>query len=445
MSLSETVHRLLESAAVRDASVCVGLSGGIDSVVLLDVLQTNAARLGLALSAVHVNHGLSPHAAQWQRFCEELCRARGVGLACVAVQVPRRTGLGLEAAARAARYAVFEAQAADFVALAHHLDDQTETFLLQLLRGAGARGLSAMPMLRAQASAGRGGRGPRLLRPLLEISRAQIAEHARGLGLRWVEDESNRNLELDRNFLRHQILPLLEQRFPAYRQTLSRSARNMADASALADALAEQDLDAVSEQGGIHVERLRKLTPARALNALRHALTRLSASMPPRAALEEALRQCTEAGTDAQVRVSLGAVSARRYRGRIRLVRDRAAADRDWCEPWRGQETIELPQGGSLRFLAGEGDGLSRARLAEEVVTVRFRRGGEKLCLGAGRPRRTLKQLFQEAGIPAWERALLPLVFCGETLVWLPGIGAAAQWQARSNEPSLRIVWNAGC
>jgi tRNA(Ile)-lysidine synthase len=206
----------------------VGLSGGVDSVVLLDLLRRLSKRLGLELAALHVNHQINPAAGRWAAFCRAFCRRHGVALTVVRVKVPRRSSL--EAAARAARYRAFAAQPSDFIVLAHNLDDQAETVFLQLLRGAGVKGLSAMPVVRNS-----------ILRPLLEVPRSEIEAYARQRKLKWIEDDSNADLGFDRNFLRHRVLPVIAQRYPSYRKTLARASRNLAEAAQLLDELAAAD------------------------------------------------------------------------------------------------------------------------------------------------------------------------------------------------------------
>ncbi|MEJ2173934.1 MAG: tRNA lysidine(34) synthetase TilS, partial [bacterium] len=230
---------------LRDRHLVLGLSGGVDSIVLLHLLHAAAPRYGYTLGALHVHHGLSPNADAWARHCRRACRTLGVPLSVRRVQVAARGGRGLEAAAREARHAAMLRARADAIVLAHHLDDQAETVLLQLLRGAGPRGASAMPAV------GRLGDKP-LLRPLLEARREDIVRYAQRHGLEWVEDESNARESFTRNYLRHRIGPLLAARFPRWRESLARAARHFAgvqaDERALLRAfLAEHGLRAPSE------------------------------------------------------------------------------------------------------------------------------------------------------------------------------------------------------
>src|SRR5687767_9738837 len=230
----------------------VGLSGGVDSVALLDCLQRCARPLGFRLSALHVNHQLSPNAARWVSFCRRLCRARGIPFRAEKVTVRRGGG---EAAARAARYAAFARHACDAIALGHHRDDQVETFLLQLLRGAGIKGLAGMPLLRKAEGRGLrvGGKtlphstldtrhsAPAILRPLLDVTRAEIVEYAQARKLKWIADESNADVRYERNYLRHEVLPVLGRRFPAYLTTIARSIGHVAEAARLLDEVAAAD------------------------------------------------------------------------------------------------------------------------------------------------------------------------------------------------------------
>src|SRR2546430_7810761 len=236
--------RFRGSIDLRGKRLAVGLFGGVDSVTLLHVLKNCGARSGLSLNALHVPHGRSRNAGAWARFCRALCARWGVPLAVRRVKVAKK-GKGLEAAAREARYRAFRDSPCDAVALAHNRDDQAETVLMNLLRGTGVRGASGMPP-RSRLD------GKMLLRPLLEVPRAAILAYAREQGLEWVEDESNADEALTRNFVRRRLGPLIESRFPRWRESLSRAARHFAGVGLDAQALrrevpAAQGLRAPSE------------------------------------------------------------------------------------------------------------------------------------------------------------------------------------------------------
>jgi tRNA(Ile)-lysidine synthase len=415
-----------------------GLSGGVDSVVLLDILDRLRQPLAFILRAVHVNHQISPNAPAWAEFCRELCAARGVPMEVATVDLRDRRGLGLEAAARAARYQVFAGQRADFIVLAQHQDDQAETLLLQLLRGAGAKGLAAMPELGTRHSA----LSTHLLRPLLEIPRADIERHARDHGLRWVEDESNLDVSCDRNFLRHQVFPVLERNFPAYRTTLSRSSRNLAEAAQLLEELARIDARAAVAEGVLDLAALRALSPERCKNLLRHYLAGFQLAVPA-VRLEEILRQLSAASADSSVRIALGSHELRRFQDKAWVRQRGVAVEKNLRWDWHGEAELHLaPLSGVLMFDAAAQSGISLGKLQREPVTIRLRQGGESLRPDCRRPRRSLKNLLQEAGIPPWQRECLPLLFSGESLVFVPGLGVDCDVQAAAGEPALSVRWD---
>ena len=414
----------------------LALSGGSDSVALLDILAQLRANRPFSLSAIHVNHQISPNAADWAEFCARLCAGYNIPFQVAKVDLKRRPGESLEALARDARYRVFAEQPADFIVLAQHLDDQAETLLLQLLRGAGAKGMSAMAELRAQDS----GLSTGFLRPLLDIPRRTILDYAALRGLRWVEDESNADIAYDRNYLRHRVMPLLEQRFPGYRETFSRASRNLAESAQLSDDLARMDCAIAVVNGNLRVDALRSLSGTRARNLLRYWLAESGMPMPSAGRLENLLQQLCSARDDAQVRIVLGASVIRRYRGEVHLEKKMPAPQPELALVWSFQDALELPDsGGTLLFERATGQGLSLARLTAAPVTIRFRQGGERLRPDCLRPTRSLKNLLQEAGMPPWQRQRLPLLFSGERLVFVPGVGVDCEYQANQDEPGIVV------
>jgi tRNA(Ile)-lysidine synthase len=448
LDLAGQVAAQLENIVKPSDHLVAALSGGVDSVVLLDVLAGTARILRFRLSALHVNHQLSPNARRWEAFCRRLCRARGIPYRSAKVKV--RRGDSIEAAARAARYAAFARQRCDYVVLAHHRDDQVETLLLQLLRGAGVKGMAGMPQVRKPE--GRGQKAdpsvvsrqssPAILRPLLDVTRDEILEYARTRNLKWIEDESNQDSTFLRNFVRHEVLPVIARRFPAYRTTLARAAGHLADAARVLDEFAASDGAGELASGTLGIAALRRLVPARGRNLLRYFLACRGVTMPGTGRLEEALRQALTARQDARVAVDLGDFTLRRHAGQLHLVRSGGTLSARYQKRWRGEKEIALPElGGVLAMPRASGGGVSLARLRGRQVTIRARRGGERLQPDCRRPRRSLKNLLQEARIPPWERERLPLIFCGRELVWAPGIGIDCAYQAARGEAALRPAW----
>jgi len=431
--LREHIASQLGRWRLHGRRIAIGLSGGLDSVVLLELLAAVAPAAGVTLSALHVHHGLSPNADAWAASCATLAAQRGVPLEVHRVHVRRDDPLGVEAAARAERHRRYAAADVDAVALAHHADDQAETVLLQLLRGAGAAGIAAMPACRQLTASSV------LIRPLLGITREQLLVCARERGLSWVEDESNEDLRFNRNYLRHAVMPLIAARFPGYRETLARAAVNAADQAALAVRLGDIDLARCADARGLDLAAVAALDEPGRANALRLWLQRAGVTVPSRAQLLEMLAQALEARPDANPAFVLGGHRLRRHRGHLQLVSAVDAGPAGWRVSWKGETTLTLPDGRVLLFDESPGAGVRAdlARRSEAVVACR--RGGERLRLRVGGPHRTLKNLFQESGIPAQSRPWLPLLYIGGDLAFAAGLGADVRFVRAG--PGIRLHW----
>jgi tRNA(Ile)-lysidine synthase len=420
--------------------VVVALSGGRDSIALLDALAQAAPDYRVALSALHVHHGLSVNADAWAAFCAAECAKRSVPLVVHRARVERRGGVSVEAAARTARYAALAAADADFIALAHHADDQAETLLLQLMRGAGPHGLAAM------ASRSESGAGPILLRPFLTLPRSAIDAYANARALTWVDDESNADTGVKRNFIRHEIAGRLAAAFPGYPATLARSAVHQAEAALLLDELAALDADGAivdDRVAGATLDRtaltaLDARARHRARNLLRWFLRRHALRPPSTARLAAMLEQLVHAAQDARVTLSHGGAEIGIHRNRI-VVHPPAIGAFEVA--WRGEPRVTLRHG-TLEFAEDDDGGSLRAALPARGVTIRGRLGGERIQLGAERQPRALKRILQEAGMPFWLRDSLPLVFCGDALAVVPGVGVAAAFHAPRGAPGYKVYWH---
>lgn len=417
--------------------ILIGLSGGMDSVVLLHLLHTIAPRFEWKLSAIHIHHGISPNADAWANFCSELCVQYGIPLHIEHVDIASlRAEHGIEAAARKLRQAAFAKQPCDFVALAHHADDQAETMLLQLLRGAGIKGIAAMPLLKSATP-----HMPAMLRPLLDIPRKTLLEYAQQHALQWVEDESNTDDSYPRNFLRHRLLPLLEERFPSYRDTLTRGAQNFAEADGLLDELAQLDGGQSLSEGVLQIDTLRKLSSQRAKNLLRYFLHLSSAPMPQAAQLDDMLRQLRDAREGAAVCVEFGDWQVRRYQDRVYAFLSPGKFDAGLVVSWEGESALHWPAlARNIIFQRTQGQGISLEKLQHAPVTLRLRSGGEALRPHPKAATRSLKNLLQEYHIPPWERERLPLLYCGDELVCVMGVAVAANFQATGAEPGIILA-----
>ena len=403
----------------------VGFSGGLDSAVLLHALAQLAQRQSVPpILAIHVHHGLQAVADAWPEHCRQVCEALGVPLDVVRVQV--EPGASLERAARDARYAAFADRLGegDLLLTAQHRDDQAETLLFRLLRGAGVRGLAAMPTERAL------GQG-RLMRPLLAVSRAELQAYAGAQGLRWIEDPSNQCADHARNYLRLQVLPPISQRWPQATANMARTAAHMAEAQALLDELAQADLAAAQAPSpfdwlalpNLCLPALRVLSPARQRNVLRYWLAHVT-ELPDSDHWRgwESLR---DARSDAVPRWRLGRGELQRAGERIWWVSGAwlmpAEGALDWAQP---SADLMLPGNGSLRLIGSAPAGR---------LQVRYRAGGEWLVL-PGRGRRDLKRLLNEAGVPGFVRSRLPLLFCDDRLLAVANL-------PRLNAGATSLVW----
>lgn len=378
----------------------VAYSGGLDSSVLLHALAVIRQDLPAPLIALHLDHGLQAGSGQWAAHCREICQGLGIPLRERALGLAPRPGESLEALAREARRAAFQAALGhgDLLLTAQHQDDQAETLLLQLLRGAGLAGLAAMPALVALPPG-------YLARPLLGFGRAQLHAYAEAAGLTWVEDPSNADRAFDRNYLRHELMPRLARRWPAHGETLARAARHCAEAQGLIDDLAREDLARCQGRrpGSLLVSALERLEPPRRRALLRHWIRVRGFATPNAPRLERILKDVAGAAPDRTPRVSWPGVEVRRYRDELFILPPLPPPPREslsWEEP---AIPLELPPGlGRLRWV-GEG-------VPDGPLGVSFRAGGERCPLPGGAGHRSLKKLFQARGVPDWLRSHVPLI-----------------------------------
>ena len=379
----------------------VAYSGGVDSTALLHAMRAFTAQHGHELQAVHVNHGLQPAARDFEQHCVKVCEEWGIPLERMRREGEPDPGLGPEAQARAIRYKALRRHACRGTAilLAHNRDDQAETLLLQLLRGAGVAGTAAMPLCRDWDEG-------KLVRPLLDVSREEIEDYVRTHRLAFVEDPSNLDSAIERNFLRHEVLPLLEERWPSASRTLSRSARHHAHAARLLHERAEEDL---GDADTIPVEFLSSLPEDRQINLLRFWIARQGFEVPSERRLERWLHTVHAAGADRVPEEAFERYRMYRWRGHLHLVPRLPTLPEGACWHWHRGEVLALPELGlDLRWES------LQEQLGEEVGTdleVRLRTGGER-CRPEGRQHRhALKKLLQEAGVPPWRRGRIPLVY----------------------------------
>lgn len=426
----------LDPAATANG-YCVALSGGLDSSVLLHALATGSHAHGApALRAIHVDHGLQPESGAWAAASRALCEGLDVPFESVRLDFTPPAGASVEAAAREARYAALAGRlhAGEWLLTAHHRDDQLETVLIQLMRGAGVAGLAAMPML---AALGVGMHA----RPLLDVDRAELADYARNARLACVQDPMNADARFDRGWLRQRVLPALRERWPAVATTVARSSRHLGQAQRLLAELAATDASTLVDDGRLTIDGLQRLPPDRQVNLLRWWIHSRGLGPPPAARLEAALHDLARARVDAQPLVRWPEGELRRYRGRLYAMPCSVPWRGATASEWDGSQLIDLGPGlGQFSLRPGEQGGLRLPLPA--AAAIRFRTGGEALRPAAGRPRKRLKDLCQEAGIVPWMRPRLPLVFVGERLAAVGDLWIDADLAAPPGVPALAPVWS---
>lgn len=436
--------------ASQPVTVAVALSGGRDSVAML-----HAARAALAatwplarLVALHVHHGLQAQADDWDRFCGDLCAALQVTLASTRVTVQATAGEGIEAAARRARHdalgTMCRQQGARLLLFAHHRDDQVETVLLRLFRGTGVSGMAGMPARRPLDAQG----DVQLLRPWLDVPRADVDAYCTTHALRWIDDPSNTDTRFARNALRAQ-LPALLQAFPALYDNVTRAAMHFGQAAGMLDALATQSLSTLVRAGRdadtlseLDLPGLRALPAEHADAVLRHWLRDLGAQ-PPSTARLAAMREQLIAHAGGEPAIAHDGLVLRRFR-------DRVLACHAWpvelpapfAFEWHGEARIVVPAWrGELHFARDDTFGVPEAIL-RGPLRLAGRAGGERIVLRPGGPARALKQAYQEADIPAWRRAHLPLLWSADVLVLAAGLGMHRRWPTdKTGAARWRVEW----
>jgi len=439
--LLQALHECLATRPLAEFApqrFIVAYSGGLDSHCLLHLLSACREQLAVSVEAVHVHHGLQSDADSWVNHCKKVCQQLDVPLTVLNVEGRAVKGESPEAAARNARYVGLQEviKQGDILLTAQHRDDQAETLLLQLFRGSSSRGQSSMPRQR-NFSAGEH------WRPLLDVSRDELRDYAEQQQLDWIEDPSNRDTRFDRNFLRHDVMPVLHSRWPAINETLSRVASQHAENEMLLESLAAQDMQGMlGAEHSLSVTGLNSLDEARQRNVLRLWLRQQDLALPSRRKLLQVQRDMLGAGEDRNPHLEWSGVELRRYRDYLYAMRPLPAVDENWQGEWDLRQELTLPWSGQLTSRETIGEGLHTELLESgESVQLRLRHGGEH-CRPAGRGQQhSLKNLFQEAGVPPWQRQRMPLLFVGEELIAVPGLCVSEAFAAPKGCAGLQINW----
>jgi tRNA(Ile)-lysidine synthase len=434
--LNLVTHLVEVLSTYRDTQqIWLAYSGGLDSQVLLHAIAQLRSQLPQQqLRAVHIHHGLHPQADHWANHCQAMCQAVAIPCEIIHVQVRQAPRESLEANARTARYQAIAQllDPADIVLTAQHADDQAETVLLQLFRGAGVAGLAAMPVVTRLAAGW-------LIRPLLNYTRAQLYAYAQQVQLQWIEDSSNADVQFDRNFLRHQIIPHLQQRWSGISQTLSRVARHQAEAHELLQDLAKIDWETCRTKhlSQLNLAALAALSPARQRQVIRYWLNQCQLPIPSSVQLQQLLHNLVSAKTDRQPVVRWRGVEVRRYRQLLFAMPPLPPQPAiSYQLTWSLPQVLALPLG-QLSAILVSGQGL--ALPSDTVLQVRFRQGGEIFHWHGHQ--RVVKKLLQGLQLPPWQRHFIPLIYLNNTLVAIPKIGVRDELRASAGQMGWEIRW----
>jgi tRNA(Ile)-lysidine synthase len=413
----------------------IAYSGGIDSHVLLH-LCTSIHHLKPKITAVYVNHGLQVEAESWGLHCEQVCDALGVKFLSLKANANAAPGESPEEAARNARYTALKSLLAsdDLLLVAQHAEDQLETVLLQLFRGSGLKGISGMP---PNVAFGQG----RLVRPLLDISKASIIEYAKNQGLQWIEDHSNQKSEYDRNFLRNEIIPLLKQRWPSLDKTVSRSAKHCANAQVLLTDLADDLLATVINQSDntLYLSCLQSYSLLQQPLIIRQWFQFLGLKMPSQDFVQRILEQVVAAREDAAPALSTQGVRVCRFRDSLYCInppQKPLSQNLSWPS---GEALLKVSDNETYQIVPSS-NGILAEQWQKSRITVKFRTGGETIELPHRSGHHSLKKLFQEAGIPPWERVGIPLIYLDGKLAAVGANWISAEFYSEVKESCFRII-----
>jgi len=427
-----------ELSLTQGSTIYVAFSGGLDSHVLLHALSCLAADYPFSIFAVHVNHSIHLSSTEWANHCQEICDDLGVPLVVKTVTVAAEKGESLEALARDARYtALAEVLPENGICMtAQHINDQTETVVLQLLRGAGVHGLAAMPARKAFAAG-------HIVRPLLDFSRESLVDYARLNGLHWVEDPGNQDSQFDRNFLRHNVLPALRQRWPGLDKSMSRSAGHAASAAAMLDEIGQTDLLSCHATGNhffppaiarLRADLLTGLSKIHQKNALRCWARMHGLIAPGDERLHTLIRLLEESPGKGEVVWPAGAF---RLYNHILWLFDSSDLSQpvDKLVGWNPDKPLQIDRLKlELQAIKLAGEGIAISAISDSRLQVRFRQGGEICRMPGQHGSKTLKNLLQDLAIPPWQRATLPLIYLHDELIAVSSLWCNPHYMPGTNE-----------
>lgn len=416
----------------------IAFSGGMDSCVLLHLFFINKNNINQNIEAIYVNHGLQEEADNWEKFCKKQCEEYGIAFSGLKIKEACPKDKSIEEWAREKRYELIDQimNKGDVLFTAHHQDDQVETFFLQALRGAGPRGLSSMPQIKMKNSKIHA-------RPLLSYSNENVREYAKENKLSWNDDDSNFDEQYDRNYLRHKVLPEIESRWPAYRETVSRLINNQQESRALLDDVAKNDLNITldNSNNGLNILEIKKLSPERQKNLLFYWLKNLCLKTPASRNIESIISDIIYSSLEKSPCVNWSNTEVRRYKNILYAGEALTEHDANSEYKWTPEKQLNLLNE-ILTAKSEKGTGLSKVKIQNAEMVVRFRTGGEKIHPHNSSHSKTVKQLFQERSVLPWLRNRIPLIYINNELAAIPDFCIDKRYSADNGEASWSIHWS---
>ena len=413
-------------------------SGGMDSSVLLHLFYLNKEKIKHQIEVLYVNHGLQQEADDWADFCQKQCEDYDFSFTELKISESCPKGESVEAWAREKRYQLIEdiMKPKDVLFSGHHKDDQVETFFLHALRGAGARGLSAMPLIKKK-------KDTFYARPLLIYSREDIKHYANEHDLIWQEDKSNSDSRYDRNYFRHKLSPIIEDRWPAYRETINRLIEHQKETRLLLDELAIEDINSAKHDNetSLDINIIKTLSKARQKNLLFVWLEQLGLQIPGSRHIEKIISDIIHSDLDKSPCVNWADVEIRRYKNTLYALKKLQDYDVDTEFKWQPESILNIFEE-TLMAKQGKGIGISQNKINEDNFIIRFRKGGEKIKPDNASHSKTVKQLFQERSVLPWYRNKIPLIYVNDELVAIPGFCVDKKYMAEKDEASWDIHWS---
>ena len=422
----------------QSKKIIIAYSGGIDSSILLHLLFSIKEDLKQSLEAIHINHGLHDKSNDWEKFCRRKCESYNISFRAISIKENCPKNVSVECWARDKRYSLIakEIKNNDILLTAHHMDDQIETFFLQVFRGAGPRGLASMPVIKKISNGYHA-------RPFLNIQRSELEKYASINKILWQDDDTNSDIRYERNYLRHKVLVYLEKAWPSYRKSISRVVSHQKESMSILSEIALEDMREVLCKNFINldVKILKGLSLPRQKNLIFYWLDSLNLEKPGSKHMHQIIKTLINTSSDKSPCVNWKNTEVRKYRDQLYASQIFKQHNINEEIYWNTDSPLEI-QGEKLIAKETLGKGILRSSIEGAKITIRYRHGGEKIYSNSLSNSKKVKKIFQEHGVLPWFRDRVPLIYINEELAVVPGFCVGKKFSASKNEKSLDIHWS---